>query len=471
MGNRIGGRRKAGVEERYTRPQGLYEHRDIDQKKLRKLILEAKLAPCYPGADDAAGADLEECPICFLYYPSLNRSKCCSKGICTECFLQMKPTHTARPTQCPFCKTPNYAVEYRGVKTKEERSIEQFEEQKVIEAQMRMRQQALQDEEDKMRRKQSRCSSSRTIAPTTEVEYRDICSTSYSAPPYRCTEQETECCSSEPSCSAQANMRSFHSRHTRGPSHVFLLDQQSRGGIRTVAVSNHLVFDHVLNNAFHDILLVVRKSVSDGNIDMNIEDMMVMEAIWRSIQEQGSIGNPACGSFMPFEQPTRERQAFVAASPLEIPHPGGFSCAVAAMTEHQPSSMDFSYMTGSSAFPVFDMFRRPCNIAGGSLRAVESSLDSWSGIAPSGTRREMVREEGECSIDHWSEGAEAGTSYAGSDIMADAGTMPPLPFADNYSMAASHFRPESIEEQMMYSMAVSLAEAHGRTHTQGLTWL
>jgi hypothetical protein len=68
MGNRIGGRRKSGVEERFTRPQGLYEHKDIDQKKLRKLILEAKLAPCYPGADDAAaaGGDLEECPICFL---------------------------------------------------------------------------------------------------------------------------------------------------------------------------------------------------------------------------------------------------------------------------------------------------------------------------------------------------------------------------------------------------------------------
>nr|AFU88754.1 GW2-A [Triticum aestivum] len=424
MGNRIGGRRKAGVEERYTRPQGLYEHRDIDQKKLRKLILEAKLAPCYPGADDAAGGDLEECPICFLYYPSLNRSKCCSKGICTECFLQMKPTHTARPTQCPFCKTPNYAVEYRGVKTKEERSIEQFEEQKVIEAQMRVRQQALQDEEDKMKRKQSRCSSSRTIAPTTEVEYRDICSTSYSVPSYQCTQQETECCSSEPSCSAQANMRFFHSRHTR-----------------------------------------------DDNMDMNIEDMMVMEAIWRSIQEQGSIGNPSCGSFMPFEQPTRERQAFVAAPPLEMPHPGGFSCAVAAMAEHQPSSMDFSYMTGSSAFPVFDMFRRPCNIAGGSMGAAESSPDGWSGIAPSCSRREVVREEGECSTDHLSEGAEAGTSYAGSDIVVDAGTMLPLPFADNYSMVASHFRPESIEEQMMYSMAVSLAEAHGRTHSQGLAWL
>jgi hypothetical protein len=65
MGNRVGGRRKAGVDERYTRPQGLYDHHDIDQKKLRKLILEAKLAPCYPGADEASG-DLEECPICFL---------------------------------------------------------------------------------------------------------------------------------------------------------------------------------------------------------------------------------------------------------------------------------------------------------------------------------------------------------------------------------------------------------------------
>ncbi|TVU33242.1 hypothetical protein EJB05_25032 [Eragrostis curvula] len=423
MGNKIGGRRKAGVEERFTRPQGLYEHRDIDQKKLRKLILEAKLAPCYPGADDASG-ELEECPICFLYYPSLNRSKCCSKGICTECFLQMKPTHTARPTQCPFCKTSNYAVEYRGVKTKEERSIEQFEEQKVIEAQLRMRQQALKDEEAKLKRKQSRCSSSRTVTPTTEVEYRDICSTSLSAP--FSTQVGTECCSSEPSCSTQASMRPFHSRHNR-----------------------------------------------DDNVDMNLEEMMVMEAIWRSIQEQGNLANPVCGSYFPvMEAPSRERQAFLPAPPLEIPHPSGYSCAVAALAEHQLPSMDFSYMAGNSTFPVFDMIRRPCNISGGSMCGMEnSSLDSWSGIAPS-CSREVIREEGECSTDHWSEGAEAGTSYAGSDIVADPSTMQPLPFAENFAMAPSHFRPESIEEQMMFSMAVSLAEAHhGRTHAQGMAWL
>jgi hypothetical protein len=84
----------------------------------------------------------------------------------------------------------------------------------------------------------------------------------------------------------------------------------------------------------------------------------------------------------------------------------------------------------------------------------------------------MVREEGECLTDHWSEGAEAGTSYAGSDIVADPATMQPLPFPENFAMAPSHFGPESIEDQMMFSMPVSLTEAHhGRMHAQGLAWL
>lgn len=54
------------VDEKYTRPQGLYQHKDVDHKKLRKLILDSKLAPCYPGDDECGGCDLEECPICFL---------------------------------------------------------------------------------------------------------------------------------------------------------------------------------------------------------------------------------------------------------------------------------------------------------------------------------------------------------------------------------------------------------------------
>jgi hypothetical protein len=69
MGNRVGGRRRRpAVDERYTAPQGLYPHPDIDLRKLRRLIVEAKLAPCHPGADDPR-ADLDECPICFLVSP------------------------------------------------------------------------------------------------------------------------------------------------------------------------------------------------------------------------------------------------------------------------------------------------------------------------------------------------------------------------------------------------------------------
>jgi hypothetical protein len=64
MGNKLGRRRQV-VDEKYTRPQGLYNHKDVDHKKLRKLILESKLAPCYPG-DEECTCEHEECPICFL---------------------------------------------------------------------------------------------------------------------------------------------------------------------------------------------------------------------------------------------------------------------------------------------------------------------------------------------------------------------------------------------------------------------
>jgi hypothetical protein len=74
------------VDERYTRPQGLYPHPDIDLRKLRRLILEAKLAPCHPGADDAR-ADLDECPICFLVTEPSSSAVCALVGGCEERLL------------------------------------------------------------------------------------------------------------------------------------------------------------------------------------------------------------------------------------------------------------------------------------------------------------------------------------------------------------------------------------------------
>ena len=42
---------RPGLDERYTRPQGLYHHGDVDLRKLKKLIVSGKLAPCYPGQE------------------------------------------------------------------------------------------------------------------------------------------------------------------------------------------------------------------------------------------------------------------------------------------------------------------------------------------------------------------------------------------------------------------------------------
>ncbi len=70
-----GATRRVAVEERFTKPCGLYVHRNIDGSKLRSLILSGKLAPCFPGVEEP-GADeaLEECPICFLVRRAARRA-------------------------------------------------------------------------------------------------------------------------------------------------------------------------------------------------------------------------------------------------------------------------------------------------------------------------------------------------------------------------------------------------------------
>lgn len=402
------------MDEKYTRPQGLYQHRDIDHKKLRKLILDSKLAPCYPGDDDCS-LDLEECPICFLYYPSLNRSRCCTKGICTECFLQMKPPHSTRPTQCPFCKTSNYAVEYRGVRTKEEKGIEQVEEQKVIEAQIRMRQQELQDAEERMQKRHDVSSSSRMMNAG-EVEYQDVANSS--APSFRYSGPSSEIVSSQ---------GSFMTPESRQPSH----SRQNR----------------------------------EDNFDLDLEDIMVMEAIWLSIQEGGGQRTPVCcGSELghPVSFPTE-------ASPS-----GGLACTVAALAERQHVSGDVT----NAVVPVFDhQLRQSGNLAALAAReervAQNYSSERWIEVSPDSGRAVEGEEEGEWSAeDHGSDVAEAGTSYTSSDIAMDStGPLLPLPEAGGVNMATNHLLPESFEEQMMLAMAVSLAEARARTSPCGVTWM
>ncbi len=62
--------RRVAVDERFTKPCGLYQHRNIDGGKLKSLIVSGKLSPCFPGVEEPKPGDaLEECPICFLVRP------------------------------------------------------------------------------------------------------------------------------------------------------------------------------------------------------------------------------------------------------------------------------------------------------------------------------------------------------------------------------------------------------------------
>ncbi|CAM6022340.1 unnamed protein product [Sphagnum balticum] len=237
MGNKIT-RRRPAIDDRHTRLQGLYPSRDVDQRKLRRLILDSKLAPCYPGGEEPA-VELEECPICFLHYPSLNRSKCCTKGICTECFLQVKSPNVTRPTQCPYCKMTNYSVEYRGPKSMEEKGVEQAEEQKVIEAKIRMRQQELHDDEEREHRR--------------DDDLRDAC-----APPHHPIPSLADSIAHD---SEQDNWRAVWETISH-PSQVSSLSEYTE--------------------------LDTFVSRLDDEFDLDLEDIMVMEAIWLSIQEQGA---------------------------------------------------------------------------------------------------------------------------------------------------------------------------------------
>ncbi|MBA0746686.1 hypothetical protein Gogos_009183 [Gossypium gossypioides] len=376
MGNKLGRRRQV-VDEKYTRPQGLYVHKDVDVKKLRKLILESKLAPCYPGNEE-----------------------------------------------CPFCKTSNYAVEYRGVKTKEEKGIEQIEEQRVIEAQIRMRQQELQDDEERMQKRQE-FSSSSTAVSLGEVQYGSAAAQS---------SVEEELVSSQDSQVAMMIRQPSHPRTNR-----------------------------------------------DDEFDVDLEEIMVMEAIWQSIQEnsrhrKSNNGDAASSVHVSVDRYVSPAMATVAGSSSSSSSSspsGGFACAVAALAERQQisgeSSLDyngnippFNMLPGSSRF-----YNRLDRVS--ENRPAESPVDM-----PTGGLMTPARDEGEWGVDFGSEVAEAGTSYASPDVTEDIGGISTIPQQDeirgSFLNVPRPIVPESYEEQMMLAMAVSLSEAKAMTSNPGVPW-
>ena len=88
-----------------------------EDKAIRKLIGDGKLAARLKGCDDAADLTCHECPICFFNYSEINITKCCHALVCTECYLQIKPQKASSKNKqgkiqhnCPFCNAARLQV-------------------------------------------------------------------------------------------------------------------------------------------------------------------------------------------------------------------------------------------------------------------------------------------------------------------------------------------------------------------------
>jgi hypothetical protein len=91
----------------------LYKTCQWDDKVLRRLIGDGKLASrksCHTSAAVSSSSSSWECPICFCNYDEVNRTTCCDKEICTECYLQLKPQKNTNAA-CPYCLSQRLKVE------------------------------------------------------------------------------------------------------------------------------------------------------------------------------------------------------------------------------------------------------------------------------------------------------------------------------------------------------------------------
>lgn len=156
---------------------------------------------------------------------------------------------------------------------------------------------------------------------------------------------------------------------------------------------------------------------------------------------------------------------------------GGLACAIAALAERQQMGGESSTNPDGNSGSAFSMVPGTSRF----YNRVEGEVENFPpGVSSSGTgaspncQMALTRDDREWNVDHGSEVAEAGTSYASSDATEDASSISALPPPDQVDGSLQNVQqpivPESFEEQMMLAMAVSLAEAQAITSGPGVSW-
>lgn len=116
----------------------LYPGCHWDDKAIRRLIGDGRLAARLKGNDARQSVSDQECPICFLHYAQVNVTQCCKARICTECFLQVRPQRE-KHSVCPFCNHPKMYVAIAKRLGAGEIQERETKEQSMIEASIRAR--------------------------------------------------------------------------------------------------------------------------------------------------------------------------------------------------------------------------------------------------------------------------------------------------------------------------------------------
>ena len=114
----------------------LYESCQWDDRTIRKLIGDGRLAARLKGGEDRDEKRNQECPICFLTYSEVNVTKCCQANICTECFLQVRPQREKQAC-CPFCNNEKLSIAIAEQLSADQVQEREKEEQLVVEARIR----------------------------------------------------------------------------------------------------------------------------------------------------------------------------------------------------------------------------------------------------------------------------------------------------------------------------------------------
>jgi len=123
------------------KPTGLYDSCKWEQRHIRRVIADGKIAARLEGTEARVRDSDQECPICFLHYTDINMLQCCNATICTECYLQVQePPRSQTPANpCPFCNHDKIAVKIAKKLDGDDVAKRDEEEQIVIEASIRAR--------------------------------------------------------------------------------------------------------------------------------------------------------------------------------------------------------------------------------------------------------------------------------------------------------------------------------------------